>query len=341
MIITKNVILKYLPRALGSISSDIEIIDKVSYLNFRCPFCGDSKKSKKKKRGNINLKGIDPYFRCFNCDTNYNMFNFFKTLDDQIYKEFCRDVYLTHTPIKKEVKSKPIKKQSNKEFLEYIKDYSIEDTDGLIYLKTRGIPITKYILNNLYYHENLGEIYDKFFPNKTKIYGKGIFIPTYNLKKEINGFQIRLLNSKIRYVTLKLGDNNMIFNLPNLNPKKHIYINEGFFDGQFLVNSLNTNLPGIKSLVKTLNKKISKENLTIVLDNERSNEIKKLMEYFINNNFNLFIWPKDIPNEVNDINDLYNYMFKGKRKELIEFINKNTYNGIKARIFYDKWYHKF
>lgn len=36
-------------------------------LNFRCPFCGDSKKSKTKKRGWLYLKNGECSFYCFNC----------------------------------------------------------------------------------------------------------------------------------------------------------------------------------------------------------------------------------------------------------------------------------
>ena len=36
--------------------------------NFRCPFCGDSQKSKTKARGYLYQKRTDLFYRCHNCD---------------------------------------------------------------------------------------------------------------------------------------------------------------------------------------------------------------------------------------------------------------------------------
>jgi transcription elongation factor Elf1 len=335
----KDILFKYLKKVINT-----EILDKSGYFNFRCPFCGDSAKNKRKKRGSFHYKNSNYFYRCFNCGISLEVYSFFKELDYISYKELKKEILMNSTYIRDDQRTPEDTKNklriNHNNFLDFLnKNYKIKNsTRALNYLIGRGILISNYIKNNLYYTDKLELLYEKFFKDKKKvIYGEGILIPTYNLDKEVNGFQIRLLNNnKLRYVTLKFGEGDMIFNLPNLNPNERIIINEGFFDGQFLKNSLNTSLPGIKKLAYILSEKISKENITIVLDNENSKEIISLMNLLIKDNFNVFIWPKEYKN-CKDINELYLKHFVNRRTQLFECINKNTFNNIKAKINLIKW----
>jgi len=64
---------------------------KDSYgLNFRCPFCGDSKKSKVKKRGHLYKK--DSSYHCFNCGANYSAYKFLAILQGKELKDVKKDI---------------------------------------------------------------------------------------------------------------------------------------------------------------------------------------------------------------------------------------------------------
>jgi len=57
--------------------------------NFRCPFCGDSQKSKTKARGYFYQKRTDLFFRCHNCGESTTFSNFLKKLDGVLYKDYA------------------------------------------------------------------------------------------------------------------------------------------------------------------------------------------------------------------------------------------------------------
>ena len=49
---------------------------KPDLYNFRCPYCGDSKKHKSKARGYLFAKGQDLIFKCHNCGVGQSLGNF-------------------------------------------------------------------------------------------------------------------------------------------------------------------------------------------------------------------------------------------------------------------------
>ena len=63
---------------------------KSDYLfNFRCPHCGDSKKSSTKARGFVYRKKNDMFFKCHNCGMGQSLGNLIKFLDPIMYKEYA------------------------------------------------------------------------------------------------------------------------------------------------------------------------------------------------------------------------------------------------------------
>jgi transcription elongation factor Elf1 len=62
---------------------------KGDYLfNFRCPYCGDSKKSKTKARAYLYRVKNDMFFKCHNCNEGHNFSNFLKFLDVKKYESY-------------------------------------------------------------------------------------------------------------------------------------------------------------------------------------------------------------------------------------------------------------
>lgn len=67
---------------------------KNDYLfNFRCPHCGDSKKSKIKTRAYLYRVKNDMFFKCHNCGMGQNLSNFIKFVDPQMYSEYLLERY--------------------------------------------------------------------------------------------------------------------------------------------------------------------------------------------------------------------------------------------------------
>ena len=61
--------------------------------NFRCPYCGDSKKSRTKARGFVFRKKNDLFFKCHNCGMGTTLGNLIKYLDSKIYKDYIMERY--------------------------------------------------------------------------------------------------------------------------------------------------------------------------------------------------------------------------------------------------------
>ena len=62
---------------------------KGDYLwNFRCPYCGDSKKSQSKARGFVFRKKNDLFFKCHNCSMGTNLSNLVKHIDSKVHDDY-------------------------------------------------------------------------------------------------------------------------------------------------------------------------------------------------------------------------------------------------------------
>ena len=55
--------------------------------NFRCPFCGDSKKNKTKARGWVFDRGGKTRYYCHNCNESMSFNRLIENLDKNLYNE--------------------------------------------------------------------------------------------------------------------------------------------------------------------------------------------------------------------------------------------------------------
>ena len=61
--------------------------------NFRCPYCGDSQKSRSKARGYFYRKKNDFFFRCHNCGKGTTFSKVLQYIDVEMYKEFIMEKF--------------------------------------------------------------------------------------------------------------------------------------------------------------------------------------------------------------------------------------------------------
>ena len=66
--------------------------------NFRCPHCGDSKKSKTKARAYFYQVKNDMFFKCHNCGEGQSLMNFLKFIDPKKYEEYLLERYKGSAP---------------------------------------------------------------------------------------------------------------------------------------------------------------------------------------------------------------------------------------------------
>ncbi len=304
---------------------------KKDYLfNFRCPICGDSKKSKTKARAYLYRVKNDMFYKCHNCSASHNLANFIKVVDRKIYDQYILERYKGNKPATENLFDKF--KTNTKEKLNFtplrgLKSFDTIDDEhpAKQYLLNRKIP--KDYFNRLFLCNKFQAYVNKLKPGTfgketDKYEHPRLIIPFYDVDEKVFAIQGRAFGKEQpKYITLKLYENKQkIFGLERINLHKTLYIVEGPIDSLFVDNCIaaagaDIQLPG------------DSKDVVFVFDNEpRNKEIIKRMYNVIDDSYKLVIWPESIKEK--DINEM---IVNGKTKQQIQtIISDNTYSGLSA-----------
>ena len=152
-------------------------------------------------------------------------------------------------------------------------------------------------------------------------------IPFYNEKNELIALQGRAFGNEVpKYITIKVKDSaDKIYGTERVNWNQRVFVVEGPIDSLFLFNSIATAQSDLR---------VYKDNVVLIPDNEpRNAEVIKQIEKYINENFDVVIWPPNIKEK--DINEM---ILSGKtEREVKDTIVQNTYNGLLARTKLSQW----
>lgn len=300
----------------------------------RCPLCGDSKKDKKKARGNFYIWKGSWMFKCHNCTKSYGIPTLLEIAFPDLYDDYIMGKHKERC-VTGTANNNTTRKASNRT-TQYpiISDFDLpklsdlpDDHPAVSYAKDRKLP-TKY-LHDLYYAEKFklwsNTIVPTAFAN-TNYDDDRIVIPFRDEKGGIFAFQGRALQkSKLKYLTVKIDPNKQkIFGLDRIDKNKPIYVVEGPFDSLFLDNALGTADSSLDSI-----------SGIYVWDNEaRSPIICKKIEKAINDGKSVVIWKKS--HTFNDINDAIQYHgFTIAR--INEVVRNRTFQGLEALLELNNW----
>ena len=80
---------------LNIISPQLQMFKKKgdALWNFRCPYCGDSQKSRTKARGFVYRKKNDLFYKCHNCGVGATLGNLIKHIDSKTHKDYIMERY--------------------------------------------------------------------------------------------------------------------------------------------------------------------------------------------------------------------------------------------------------
>lgn len=302
---------------------------------FRCPVCGDSKKSKTKTRGTLYKKNEGLSFHCFNCHSGMRFSRFLEKYGSDLYKD-----YLYETLSGGSAKSKGIptilpgkmEKIIPKERLEGAKriDELSSEHSAVQYIKKRLIPTSKW--NRLYYTDDFGLLVRTNVPNYDRSLFKEerIVIPFWDENKKLLGFQGRALdpNKKQRYITISMNDlGRKVYGLDSVDLNKKIIVVEGPIDSLFLDNAIATMDSSLYRVEKTLGKR----DYLFVYDNQPLNSsVTKALYHTINLGYDVVIWENET--EGKDINDM---VLAGIDPNKV--LKVRTFNGLQAKLEFNKW----
>ena len=309
---------------------------KTDLYNFRCPLCGDSQKNKTKSRGFVYRKKDDYFYMCHNCGVSTTFHNFLRQVDDTLVKEYQLERYKNGTnsantprPDFSEAKEKPTFKE--KIHLESIQSLP-ESHFAKMYVQSRKIPNAYH--SQLYFAPDFASFIQTLGIEKEglKENDQRLVIPFFDEKKNLVAIQGRSLGeSKLRYITIKLhDDNHKVFGLDRINKDEMIYVVEGPIDSMFLENAVATADANLESITKIFDK----SKITLVFDNEpRNKQIVEKINSAVDNHFNVVIWPEFIDSK--DINDMVLEGFSPD--EIQDIISKNTFVNLRAKMEFVNW----
>jgi transcription elongation factor Elf1 len=347
---------------LGFVSSKLEQFKekKTDLYNFRCPYCGDSKKNKLKARGYVYRKSNDYFFVCHNCSKSTTFAKFLEHVDGTTYKQYILERYAAgetgYGTNAKKPDFEQLKGNAYSRFQSTLNDsrgdsaqsqslertwrsfthYSItnlpEEHYARDYIKKRKIP--KKYWDEIFFVSKFKDFLDEEFPEhgKEEVPNDDRIVLLYtNEKGEITNVAGRALSdTKIRYVTVKITDEKKVFGLHRLRKQERIYVLEGQFDSYFVENSIasgDSNLGGVATVFPEL-------DVVLVYDNEpRNRDIVKQIEKSIDKGYNVCLFPENTKGK--DINDMIQNGLT--EEEIKSIIDNNTFSGLSAKLKFTHW----
>ena len=301
--------------------------------NFRCPYCGDSQKSRTKARGFVFRKKNDLFFKCHNCGVGASLGNLVKTIDSKTYKDYIMERYKkgveTHSSPQPEFKfNAPVfRKKGILEGLQSIKNLP-DDHPARQIVERRKLPLES--LSDLYLCESFYKFTNTIIKGKFPSLGGDhprLIIPFRGEDGEVFAYQGRAFgDEQPKYITIKLdADHDKIFGLDKVDKSKPILVVEGPLDSLFLDNCIAVAGADFSNM---------EGDLTVIYDNEpRNKEINKQIEKTIDQGKSVCLWPDTM--EYKDINDM---VIGGYTKEEIqEIITNNTLSGVAAKLRFAEW----
>ena len=301
--------------------------------NFRCPYCGDSKKYRNKARGYFFQVKNDFVYKCHNCGIGRTFTNFLKDQSPSLHDQYVLERYkegltgkATTTPnpvfnfqepkfFSKPETSMDLKKISELNIShparEYLEQRKIEDLDYFYYC-----PKFKDWTNKQ------KKVFDTLRQDSARI-----IIPLRDKEGNMFGYQGRSLapKAKIRYITIMLDDSKpKVFGLDRIDESKEVYVTEGPFDSMFISNSIA--MCGSDVDLSNWNYRY-----VFVFDNEpRSREIVSKISKTISKGHKVVIFPKSIMEK--DLNDM---VLAGH--DVQHVVESNVYQGLEAKLKLNEW----
>ena len=303
-------------------------------VNCRCILCGDSQKSKGKKRGWITEYQNSARFGCFNCGQSVWLKDLLQRVDPALAEEYLLEGKLewmaSNGIVAKVVESEKKELCVVKDPLKGLRKVSQLPSDHPVkqYVLSRKIPSSQHY--RIYYTPKFNKFINGLIPNKLNENNDEprLVLPLIDANKKVIGVQGRSFKKDgLRYITIMLRDEPKAFGLDVADLNSSNICVEGPIDSLFLDNCW---------AMVGADVNLGNEKTVYIYDNEPRNlEIVKRIEKSINRGRKVVIWPEKMQNYGKDVND---YILKGLTSAQIQrIIESNTYHGLMANLKLTEW----
>ena len=305
-------------------------------INFRCPICGDSQKSRSKARGWLLERNSEFFYYCHNCSVSQTFSHFLKSVDPLAFKDYFVEKFIN----KPDANTKPILETTKFESPVFKTSTALKNIRKISQLNWNH-PVKKYIESRMipshqqyriYYTPKFRGWINSIIPNKFENVEKDeprLVIPFFDEYKKMYGVSARGFDPKgVRYITIMFDDRPKLFGLDTVDFSRQYYVVEGAIDSFFIKNSIA--MAGADGNISAL--KNAKENAVFVFDSEpRNKQIHRLMEKAIDAGYKICIWPSNVPGK--DINEMY----LNGLTNVESVIKENVYKGLEAKLKFMGW----
>lgn len=312
-----------------------------SQYNFRCPLCGDSKKSKTKARGYVFEHKGHYWYKCHNCNRSMRFKYFLKEVDPVLSEEYAmehlREMGESKPAPKFEHQIEKFDRRRKDKFepLKTLKKISQlpEDHRAKRYIVDRKIPAETHYF--IYWCPKFYAWVNHYVPGKfseeslKKDEGR-IVLPFIDQNGYVTGVTGRCLSSDgLRYVTVKFQeDAPKVFGLDRVDFDREVIVVEGPIDSLFLPNCIA--LAGSSSDLSSIP---LKRDTVYVFDNEpRNKDICRQIESYIDAGRRVCVLEGV---KYKDINEMV--LAGMTRKSILDLIHNSTHQGLAAKLAFNRW----
>ena len=312
---------------------DVTLSKNGTHFLARCILCGDSKKSKRKKRFNLDYNSGQPMWHCFNCARSGSFLQLHSKLlgisEDESKKMLYRfepDYLIQRLSNRKRKKIMSEIGHSNHNYL--LDDCVSKDmkVDSILY--KRWI----YVLDQFYSDRHIPDAYKLFFAYKGPYKGR-IIVPVYDDNHNIIYFQARSTpgsNIMPKYKNPTLSKGYVVFNEYKFKRDKYIIVTEGLIDAM-MIGDQGTACLGSSISDDFISRviKLTDKGLIIAFDNDKpgfesleklmdESKYSKMVKYFL------------MPASYSDSEDINKCVVKHNIEDVYPFILDNSYSYISA-----------
>lgn len=309
---------------------------------FRCPFCGDSKKSKRKTRGYFFPLDDTCRFKCHNCGSSLSLHSFLKELAPDLASQFRFEKFSNGNQKfekRKEVDEELFKTDTAERLTEtssflsgFTRMFALdEDHPARQYLSGRLIPVEQQ--RKLFYVESIRDVAaklpsynDRWLPDIA-----AILIPFYNEDGALTYCQCRAIDddAAIRYITFEVSEGLKVWGLENVDWDKEVYILEGPFDAMFVENGIAVAGASLLSILKYLRENAKSFTFIFDKDYQENLQIFKQLKSAIDQGCKVVLYDKHfVGKDINKTVELNNWCVS----DLMRYIKSRTYYGLTARL---------
>ena len=306
--------------------------------NFRCPFCGDSKKSKIKARGYLYSVGGSVRFKCHNCGRGMSLKEFIRHIAPSVYEDYMLRAF--KLPAKKPIIENTPKVSDSDRQQKFRIHYALQKytkplathRDCLRYIQKRNL--LGMLSNDLLATDDANALISEIKGScNPYIQGPAVVIKITNENNELTGIQCRMLSQSEyapRYMNLRFTEEPSIWGVKRIYDRQNILVFEGAFDAMTVPNAIALNGAMKKGALEYVSSKYGIDNIIICYDNDfRTNpEVLRRVKDAVKKGYRVVLMDESFGYK--DVNEAAQNGVSVD--DIVSYIKRRTFRGLKATL---------